>query len=58
MIFRIAVVFYCLGTLDILGHLEKQSNDLDRETWRSWLWEQQICSSHSLLLIVQHSDLS
>ncbi|KAL1946071.1 hypothetical protein VTO73DRAFT_15198 [Trametes versicolor] len=41
---RIAVVFYCLGTLDILGHLEKQSSDLDRESWRSWLWEQQICA--------------
>ncbi|KAI0373782.1 terpenoid cyclases/Protein prenyltransferase [Pilatotrama ljubarskyi] len=41
---RIALVFYCLGALDILGLLATQTSDLERETWRSWLWEQQISS--------------
>ncbi|KAI0351394.1 terpenoid cyclases/Protein prenyltransferase [Trametes cingulata] len=40
---RIALVFYCLGSLDILGLLDTQTSDSDRETWRSWLWEQHIC---------------
>ena len=39
----IAVTFYCLGTLDILNAIESQSSELDRETWRDWLWEQHIC---------------
>ena len=40
---RIAIVFYCLGTLDILNVTEPQSTELDRQTWREWLWEQQVC---------------
>ncbi|KAI0759362.1 terpenoid cyclases/Protein prenyltransferase [Trametes elegans] len=39
---RIAVAFYCLGTLDILELLNSKSSEHDRESWRSWLWEQQI----------------
>ncbi|TFK93292.1 terpenoid cyclases/Protein prenyltransferase [Polyporus arcularius HHB13444] len=39
---RIALAFYCLGTLDILNSIEDQSSELDRETWREWLWEQHI----------------
>ncbi|KAI8986274.1 terpenoid cyclases/Protein prenyltransferase [Trametes punicea] len=39
---RIAVVFYCLGTLDILDMLSSKTEELEREAWRSWLWEQQI----------------
>ncbi|KAI0642970.1 terpenoid cyclases/Protein prenyltransferase [Trametes meyenii] len=38
---RIALVFYCLGSLDILDFVTSKSSDLDRETWKSWLWEQQ-----------------
>ncbi|KAI0927734.1 hypothetical protein AcW1_007107 [Taiwanofungus camphoratus] len=37
----IAVVFYCLGTLDLLGALESKTNDAERRAWRDWLWEQQ-----------------
>ena len=43
---RIAVIFYCLGSLDILDTLGSQSSELERETWRDWLWEQQICPSN------------
>ncbi|KAI0629999.1 terpenoid cyclases/Protein prenyltransferase [Trametes polyzona] len=39
---RIALVFYCLGSLDILQLLDSKTSELDRENWRSWLWEQQI----------------
>ena len=47
---RIAVIFYCLGTMDILTALQSQSNEHVRETWRDWLWEQQVCSSILRLL--------
>ncbi|KAI0655560.1 terpenoid cyclases/Protein prenyltransferase [Cubamyces menziesii] len=43
---RIAVIFYCLGSLDILDTLGSQSSELERETWRDWLWEQQISGTH------------
>ncbi|KAH9850205.1 terpenoid cyclases/Protein prenyltransferase [Lenzites betulinus] len=39
---RLAIVFYCLGTLDILELLDKKSSDSERQSWRDWLWEQQI----------------
>jgi geranylgeranyl transferase type-1 subunit beta len=39
-----AIVYYCLSTLDILDALESQSTETDRETWRDWIWKQQICS--------------
>ena len=42
---RIALIFYCMGTLDILASWDSQSKEHDRESWRDWLWEQQICSS-------------
>ncbi|KZT28744.1 terpenoid cyclases/Protein prenyltransferase [Neolentinus lepideus HHB14362 ss-1] len=38
---RLALVFYCLGSLDLLGVLESKSTDSDRESWREWVWEQQ-----------------
>ncbi|KAH7912545.1 terpenoid cyclases/protein prenyltransferase alpha-alpha toroid [Hygrophoropsis aurantiaca] len=37
---KLALVFYCLGTLDVLDQLEKTRID-DKEQWREWLWEQQ-----------------
>ncbi|KAI0754575.1 terpenoid cyclases/Protein prenyltransferase [Daedaleopsis nitida] len=43
---RIALIFYCLGALDILGAIESQSSEIDRETWRDWLWEQHISGIH------------
>ncbi|CCL99458.1 uncharacterized protein FIBRA_01476 [Fibroporia radiculosa] len=38
---RIALGFYCLGTLDLLGVLETKTTPSEREAWRNWLWEQQ-----------------
>lgn len=38
---RLGVVFYCLGSMDLLGLLQNQS-DNDREMWRLWVWEQHI----------------
>ena len=49
---RIAVIFYCMGTLDILNSLESQTKEHERETWRDWLWEQQICSSTTHFTLV------
>ncbi|KAM5540861.1 hypothetical protein V8D89_005505 [Ganoderma adspersum] len=43
---RIAVIFYCMGTLDILASWDSQSKEHDRESWRDWLWEQQIFGSY------------
>ena len=41
---RTAIIFYCLGALDILETIDTQTTELDRQTWKEWLWEQQICS--------------
>lgn len=38
---KLALVFYCLGTLDLLGYVEIKSNEVDRRNWREWIWEQQ-----------------
>src|ERR1700722_20990981 len=38
-----AVVFYCIGTLDLLGMLKERTSENDRESWRDWIWEQQAC---------------
>jgi hypothetical protein len=38
---RLALAFYCLGSLDLLGLLKEKTNETDRETWRKWIWEQQ-----------------
>lgn len=37
---RLALVFYCLGSLDLLGVLESKSTDADRESWKEWIWQQ------------------
>ncbi|KAK0185654.1 terpenoid cyclases/protein prenyltransferase alpha-alpha toroid [Armillaria mellea] len=36
-----AVVFYCIGTLDLLGMLQEKTSETDRQSWRDWVWEQQ-----------------
>ncbi|KAL0960955.1 hypothetical protein HGRIS_005955 [Hohenbuehelia grisea] len=38
---RVALVFYCLGSLDLLGLLDSKVPELDRQEWTEWLWEQQ-----------------
>jgi geranylgeranyl transferase type-1 subunit beta len=35
-----AIVFYCLGTLDLLDVLQNETTDVDRISWRKWIWEQ------------------
>ncbi|KAF8903087.1 terpenoid cyclases/protein prenyltransferase alpha-alpha toroid [Gymnopilus junonius] len=38
---RLALGFYCIGSLDLLGLLESQVPSGEREDWRAWLWKQQ-----------------
>ncbi|KAF8964331.1 terpenoid cyclases/protein prenyltransferase alpha-alpha toroid [Flammula alnicola] len=38
---RLALAFYCIGSLDLLGVLEEQVSVQERDSWREWLWEQQ-----------------
>lgn len=40
--FRVAVGFYCLGALDLIGLLDKKVSEADREAWRNWIWAQQV----------------
>ncbi|KAJ7726523.1 terpenoid cyclases/Protein prenyltransferase [Mycena metata] len=37
---RMAIVFYCVGTLDLLGVLQDQTTEMERFSWRNWIWEQ------------------
>ncbi|KAJ3762747.1 terpenoid cyclases/protein prenyltransferase alpha-alpha toroid [Lentinula raphanica] len=39
---RMAVAFYCLGSLDLLNMVQVKTSETDRESWREWIWEQQI----------------
>ena len=36
-----AIGFYALGALDILGLVESKTSEADRENWRAWMWAQQ-----------------
>jgi geranylgeranyl transferase type-1 subunit beta len=38
---KLALSFYCLGSLDVSGELEKKTRDWEREQWREWIWGQQ-----------------
>ncbi|KAF8817049.1 terpenoid cyclases/Protein prenyltransferase [Phlegmacium glaucopus] len=38
---RLALAFYCIGSLDLLGVLEEQIPIKDRQLWQEWLWHQQ-----------------
>uniref|UniRef100_A0A8H7Y401 Prenyltransferase alpha-alpha toroid domain-containing protein n=2 Tax=Psilocybe cubensis TaxID=181762 RepID=A0A8H7Y401_PSICU len=37
----LALAFYCIGSLDLLGVLDEHVPGSDREEWREWLWGQQ-----------------
>ncbi|KAG9315698.1 terpenoid cyclases/protein prenyltransferase alpha-alpha toroid [Chiua virens] len=40
---KLALVFYCLGSLDLTGQFENGSTAAsNKEAWRRWIWEQQI----------------
>jgi hypothetical protein len=38
---RVALAFYCLGALDLLGVVQAKTSETDRNSWREWIWEQQ-----------------
>ncbi|KAG1743173.1 terpenoid cyclases/protein prenyltransferase alpha-alpha toroid [Suillus paluster] len=38
---KLALSFYCLGSLDVSDELEKKAKDWEREQWREWIWSQQ-----------------
>lgn len=40
-LYRLALAFYCIGSLDLLGVVEEQVSLQDRNLWKLWLWEQQ-----------------
>ncbi|KIJ62659.1 hypothetical protein HYDPIDRAFT_114319 [Hydnomerulius pinastri MD-312] len=39
---KLALAFYCLGTLDLTGQLADQNTrESEKELWRQWIWAQQ-----------------
>ena len=44
-----AIAFYCLGTLDLTGHLERKMSTTDRENWTEWIWAQYVGTLRSFL---------
>jgi geranylgeranyl transferase type-1 subunit beta len=46
-----ALGFYCLGTMDVYGMLDRKASDTDRMSWKEWIWEQQagVCPPFALL---------
>ncbi|KAJ6591620.1 terpenoid cyclases/protein prenyltransferase alpha-alpha toroid, partial [Mycena vulgaris] len=43
---RLALGFYCIGSLDLLGLLQTKTTETDRASWREWIWEQQTQGPH------------
>ncbi|KAJ7252752.1 terpenoid cyclases/protein prenyltransferase alpha-alpha toroid [Mycena haematopus] len=43
---RLALGFYCLGVLDLLGAIQTKTSEADRGSWRDWIWEQQTHGVH------------
>ncbi len=41
-LFRMAIAFYCLGTLDVTGMAERQISPTDRKSWKEWIWDQYV----------------
>lgn len=39
--FKMALVFYCLGTLDLTGQIPAEIKASETESWREWIWAQQ-----------------
>ncbi|KAH9990286.1 terpenoid cyclases/Protein prenyltransferase [Russula vinacea] len=37
---RMAIAFYCLGTLDVTGIAERQISPTSRKSWKEWIWDQ------------------
>jgi hypothetical protein len=45
-----AVVFYCLGTLDVTGLAEQKISPTDRTSWKEWIWDQYVGEKSALFL--------
>ncbi|TFK70535.1 terpenoid cyclases/Protein prenyltransferase [Pluteus cervinus] len=43
---RLALSFYCIGSLDLLGVFFEKTSQFDREEWREWIWEQHISGKY------------
>jgi geranylgeranyl transferase type-1 subunit beta len=43
---RMAVSFYCIGSLDLLGLVDTDSSETSREEWGTWIWRQHVVSDH------------
>jgi len=39
---RMAIAFYCLGTLDLTGLTEQKISPTDRQSWKEWIWNQYV----------------
>ncbi|KAI6130013.1 terpenoid cyclases protein prenyltransferase [Pisolithus croceorrhizus] len=44
--FKMALVFYCLGTLDLTGQIPADIKASEKESWREWIWAQQVSGPH------------
>ena len=42
---RMAISFYCLGTLDVTGLTEQKISPTDRQSWKEWIWDQYVGES-------------
>jgi hypothetical protein len=52
LFFRMAIGFYCLGTLDVTGFAERKITRSDREGWKAWIWDQYVGKFFFLLRLV------
>ncbi|KAK7012247.1 terpenoid cyclases/Protein prenyltransferase [Favolaschia claudopus] len=43
---RLALIFYCLGSLDLLGAVQAKTTERERISWKEWIWEQQTQGVH------------
>ena len=55
--FRMAIAFYCLGTLDVTGVAERQISPTDRESWKEWIWDQYVGEEYPLFLCLSFSQI-
>ncbi|KAJ6493585.1 terpenoid cyclases/protein prenyltransferase alpha-alpha toroid [Mycena vitilis] len=45
---RMAIAFYCIGALDLLGAVQTKTSETDRTLWKEWIWEQQTHGLHGV----------
>ncbi|GAW07887.1 geranylgeranyl transferase type-1 subunit beta [Lentinula edodes] len=54
---RMAIAFYCLGSLDLLKMLQDKTSQTDRESWKEWIWEQQTCGNGKTAVFRQYQEV-